>query len=178
MKAYIVLVLLILSGYLYSTTRTVALDGSQQYTTIQAAVNASGHGDTILVYPGRYIENVITNGINITIASLYSIDPLQQYIENTIIDGNLESCIKITSGETITINGFTFVNNEMGLNTYSNRTGGILVRYSSLSLFNSVIRNCTAIDAGGLAASTGSSVFLSNVDIYDNKADGGGGSSF
>jgi hypothetical protein len=175
MKAYIVLVLLILGGCLYSTTRTVALDGSQQYTTIQAAVNASVHGDTVLVYPGRYIENVITSGINITLASLYSVDPLQQYIENTIIDGNLESCIKITSGETITINGFTFVNNEMGLNTYTNRTGGILVRYSSLSLFNSVIRNCTAIDAGGLAASTGSSVFLSNVDIYDNKADGGGG---
>ena len=175
MKAYIVLVLLILGGCLYSTTRTVALDGSQQYTSIQAAVNASGDGDTVLVYPGRYIENIVTIGNNIMIASLYSINPLQQYIENTIIDGNLESCIKITSGETITINGFTFVNNEMGLNTYTNRTGGILVRYSSLSLFNSVIRNCTAIDAGGLAASTGSSVFLSNVDIYDNKADGGGG---
>ncbi|MCB5276357.1 MAG: hypothetical protein LHW62_01425, partial [Candidatus Cloacimonetes bacterium] len=175
MKAYIILVLLILSGYLCSITRTVALDGSQQYTTIQAAVNASGHGDTILVYPGRYIENVITNGINITLASLYSINPLQQYIENTIIDGNLESCIKITSGETITINGFTFVNNEMGLNTYTNRGGGIVVTYSSLSLFNSIIRNCTAIDAGGINVSNHSSIYFSNVEIYSNKADGMGG---
>ncbi|MDD5536057.1 MAG: hypothetical protein PHS36_02585, partial [Candidatus Cloacimonetes bacterium] len=89
MKAYIVLVLLILGGCLYSTTRTVALDGSQQYTSIQAAVNASGDGDTVLVYPGRYIENIVTIGNNIMIASLYSINPLQQYIENTIIDGNL-----------------------------------------------------------------------------------------
>jgi hypothetical protein len=175
MKAYIVLVLLILGGCLYSTTRTVALDGSQQYTSIQAAVNASGHGDTVLVYPGRYIENVITNGINITLASLYSINPLQQYIENTIIDGNLESCIKITSGETITINGFTFVNNEMGLNTYTNRGGGIVVTYSSLSLFNSIIRNCTAIDAGGINVSNHSSIYFSNVEIYSNKADGMGG---
>ncbi len=112
MKNILLMLLIVLPGMMISITRTVALDGSQQYTSIQAAVNASGHGDTILVYPGRYIENVITNGINVTIASLYSVDPLQQYIEDTIIDGNLESCIKITSGETITINGFTFVNNE------------------------------------------------------------------
>jgi hypothetical protein len=175
MKAYIVLVLLILGGCLYSTTRTVALDGSQQYTSIQAAVNASGDGDTVLVYPGRYIENIVTIGNNIMIASLYSINPQQQYIENTIIDGNLDSCIKITSGETITINGFTFVNNEMGLNTYTNRGGGIVVTYSSLSLFNSIIRNCTAIDAGGINVSNHSSIYFSNVEIYGNKADGMGG---
>ena len=39
MKTYITLILLILSGCLCSITRTVALDGSQQYTSIQAAVN-------------------------------------------------------------------------------------------------------------------------------------------
>jgi len=55
------------------------------------------------VYPGRYIENVITNGINVTLASLYSVDPLQQYIENTIIDGNLGTCIRVISGETVTV---------------------------------------------------------------------------
>ncbi|MDD2513464.1 MAG: hypothetical protein PHS71_09475, partial [Proteiniphilum sp.] len=175
MKKMLILLLVLLPGMMISIIRTVALDGSQQYTSIQAAVNASGHGDTILVYPGRYIENVITNGINVTIASLYSVDPLQQYIEDTIIDGNLESCIKITSGETITINGFTFVNNEMGLNTYTNRGGGIVVTYSSLSLFNSIIRNCTAIDAGGINVSNNSSIFFSNVEIFSNKADGMGG---
>lgn len=171
MKAYIILVLLILSGYLYSTTRTVALDGSQQYISIQAAVNASGHGDTVLVYPGRYIENVITNGSNITMASLYSIDPLQQYIENTIIDGNLDTCIIIDSGEAVTINGFTLVNNENDLlNSPSNPGGGMFVNSSMATVENTIIRNCIAQAGGGIAAGSGSTLSLSNVIIFDNQA--------
>jgi len=171
MKAYISIVLLILSGYLCSITRTVALDGSQQYTTIQAAVNASGHGDTILVYPGRYIENVITNGINITLASLYSVDPLQQYIENTIIDGNMGTCIRIISGETVTINGFTLVNNDNNvLNSPSNPGGGMFVNSSTAIIENTIIRNCIAQAGGGIAAGSNSSLTMSNVSIFHSQA--------
>ncbi len=171
MKAYISIVLLILSGCLSSITRTVALDGSQQYTTIQAAVNASEHGDTVLVYPGRYIENVITIGINITIASLYSVDPLQQYIENTIIDGNLGTCIRIDSGEAVTINGFTLVNNENNvLNSPSNPGGGMFVNSSMATVENTIIRNCIAQAGGGIAAGAGSTLSLSNVRISNNQA--------
>ena len=171
MKAYIVLVLLILGGCLYSTTRTVALDGSQQYTTIQAAVNASVHGDTVLVYPGRYIENVITSGINITLASLYSVDPLQQYIENTIIDGNMGTCIRIISGETVTINGFTLVNNDNNvLNSPSNPGGGMFVNSSTAIIENTIIRNCIAQAGGGIAAGSNSSLTMSNVSIFHNQA--------
>lgn len=171
MKAYIVLVLLILGGCLYSTTRTVALDGSQQYTTIQAAVNASVHGDTVLVYPGRYIENVITSGINITLASLYSVDPLQQYIENTIIDGNMGTSIRIISGETVTINGFTLVNNDNNvLNSPSNPGGGMFVNSSTAIIENTIIRNCIAQAGGGIAAGSNSSLTMSNVSIFHNQA--------
>lgn len=171
MKAYIVLVLLILGGCLYSTTRTVALDGSQQYTTIQAAVNASVHGDTVLVYPGRFIENVITSGINITLASLYSVDPLQQYIENTIIDGNMGTCIRIISGETVTINGFTLVNNDNNvLNSPSNPGGGMFVNSSTAIIENTIIRNCIAQAGGGIAAGSNSSLTMSNVSIFHNQA--------
>ncbi|MDY0320041.1 MAG: hypothetical protein RBQ67_08620, partial [Candidatus Cloacimonadaceae bacterium] len=39
-------------------TLTVSLDGSAQYTSIQAAVVAASNGDVVLVYPGTYYENV------------------------------------------------------------------------------------------------------------------------
>jgi hypothetical protein len=52
-------------------TRTVSLDGTQQYTSIQTAINACNNGDSVLVYPGRYIENINLNGHNVTLASLY-----------------------------------------------------------------------------------------------------------
>lgn len=174
-KTVIVGLLCMISIIAHAVTRTVSLDGTQQFTSIQQAVSASSSYDTVLVYPGRYVENVVTNRQNITLSSLYSVNPDPQIIENTVIDGNLDSCIKICNGEVITINGFTFVNNELDLNTYTNRGGGIVVTNSSLSLFNSIIRNCTGIHAGGINVSSRSRIFFSNVQIYDNKADGMGG---
>lgn len=171
MKAYVTLVLLIFGGCLSSITKTVALDGSQQYTSIQAAVNDAGHGDTVLVYPGRYIENVLTIGYNITIASLYSVEPVQQNIENTIIDGNLGTCIRIDSGEAVTINGFTLVNNENNvLNSPNNPGGGMFVNSSTAIVENTIIRNCIAQSGGGILAGSSSSLTISNVSIYHNQA--------
>ena len=37
---------------------TVATDGPGNYATIQAAVNSASSGDTIIVYPGTYYENI------------------------------------------------------------------------------------------------------------------------
>ncbi|MEZ5336080.1 MAG: hypothetical protein R2741_13040 [Methanolobus sp.] len=39
------------------------------YISIQAAVNASTDGDTIIVYPGSYEENINADKANITIIS-------------------------------------------------------------------------------------------------------------
>ncbi|MFA5433054.1 MAG: hypothetical protein WC319_09345 [Candidatus Paceibacterota bacterium] len=63
----------------------VALDGSQPYGVIQEAIDASAHGDTVLVYPGRYIENVRFNGKNITLASLELLSGDRDYIHSTVM---------------------------------------------------------------------------------------------
>jgi len=47
-------------------TRTLVV-GPGGYATISAAVEAAGHGDTVLVKPGRYKESVIVDGKTITI---------------------------------------------------------------------------------------------------------------
>lgn len=146
MKIHFLLLILMLPTIALCTTRTVSLDGSQQYTSIQSAVNASVHGDVVQVYPGRYEENIEFIDYNISLVSLYATDPQQQYIENTIIDGNLGTCVRVINGETITLNGFTLVNNENGYyGSPINPGGGVDVwNYSSAIVSNCIIRNCIA----------------------------------
>ena len=40
------------------TPYLVKKDGTGDYTTIQAAVTAASSGDSIVVYPGTYNENI------------------------------------------------------------------------------------------------------------------------
>lgn len=171
-KYLLLLAVLLLSTLLFCTTRTVALDGSQQYTSIQAAVNASTNGDVVKVYPGCYEENVEFIDYNISLVSLYATDPQQLYIENTIIDGNLDTCIRIINGESIILNGFTLTNNTDGFyGCPINAGGGVYVRdYSSVIISNCTIKNCIAQSGGGILVGNHSNLSLSNVEIFNNQA--------
>jgi hypothetical protein len=60
----------------------------QEYATIQAAIDAGAHGDTILVSEGIYVENIRFRGKAIKVASLFLIDGDTSHIEQTIIDGS------------------------------------------------------------------------------------------
>ena len=60
----------LLSSGLHADVLEVAADGSQDYVSIQAAVDAAVTGDTILVYPGSYSETVSeTDGKSLQIRS-------------------------------------------------------------------------------------------------------------
>ena len=76
--------------------RSAFLHVPGEYPTIQDAIGAANHGDTVLVAPDTYVENINFLGKNITLASIKPTDP--NIVARTIIDGN-------TSGSVVTFNG-------------------------------------------------------------------------
>ena len=55
---------------LIATTITVKQDGTGHYTVIQDAIDDSNNGDTVLVWPGTYYENLVIDERNIVLGSL------------------------------------------------------------------------------------------------------------
>ena len=95
--------------YTFADTINIPAD----YSTIQAGIDVATNGDTILVQPGTYIENINFNGKNITVGSLFLTTADTSYISQTLIDGNQNgSVVTFESGEdsTAVLVGFTVTN--------------------------------------------------------------------
>jgi hypothetical protein len=89
------------------------IDIPADYPTIQQGIDASLDGDTVLVQPGTYVENINFNGHNTVLGSLYLTTGDTSYVSTTIIDGNSQApVITFASGEgnTAVISGFSIVN--------------------------------------------------------------------
>ena len=71
---------------LLAETLTVCLDGNCEFSTIQAAIDASEDGDVIEIAPGRYtiVQTIDTKGKAVTITGWYDPDTC---LPTTIIDG-------------------------------------------------------------------------------------------
>ena len=59
-----------------------------EYRTIQEAIDSAEPGDTVLVAPGRYVENIRFAGKGIVVASEYLLTRDPRLIPRTIIDGS------------------------------------------------------------------------------------------
>ncbi len=76
-----------------------------QQATIQAGVDAAAGGDTVLVAPGRYEENVDFRGKGILLTSHYLLGGDSSFVRLTVIDGghatdpDTASCVRFVSGE-------------------------------------------------------------------------------
>ena len=87
MRFTLLILMVILPCLAFSTTLNVKQDGTGDYTVIQTAIDAANPGDTVLVYPGRYFENLTIGTDNLTLMSLEGTTGDPAYIDTTIIDG-------------------------------------------------------------------------------------------
>ncbi|UCE65806.1 MAG: right-handed parallel beta-helix repeat-containing protein, partial [Candidatus Zixiibacteriota bacterium] len=174
------------------------------YPTIQQGIDAGVDGDTVLVQPGTYYENINFNGHNIVLGSLFLTTGDESYISSTFIDGNSSgTVVSFVSGEDSSsyITGFTItngytdgygggilcLNNSNPLicyniieNNISNNSGaGICCMQSSPKIHKNTISNNRIFniywgDGGGIKIFESSSLIKGNI-ISDNYCFCGGG---
>jgi len=145
-KSLFLLVLFIMNGVLLNATiRHVP----GEYESIQEAIDASIHSDTVLVDPDTYCENIDFKGKNIVVGSLFLTSNDTSIISRTIIDGSANgSVVTINSGEdsTALLIGFTITN---GKTEYG---GGIHIQSASPIISDCIIRNNTIEDPNPIGA--------------------------
>jgi regulator of RNase E activity RraA len=152
-------------------------DGPVPFSSIQAAINSAVNGDTIVVLPGTYVENINMKGKAITLAS---IDPnASTVVASTIIDGNKAgSVIVCNSGENANtvIDGFTITNGSGTLKD-GDYYGGGMYNYNNSS---PTVTNCTfsgnsAFEGGGMGNLFSGNPTVTNCTFSRNSGYHGGG---
>lgn len=180
MKKYSELIALVLSLLLvFSTAQATTwyVHPDSTLNSIQAGIDSCSTGDTVLVGPGTYIENINFDGMAIRVMSEY--DP-----SVTIIDGSspahaiTASVVLFVSGEdsSSVLEGFTITNGSgtfvPGLGTLG---GGIFCGGSSPTIRGNIITGNTVTWGGGGIGCGNSSAIIDNNTINYNEADTVGG---
>jgi hypothetical protein len=139
--------------------RHAVLTVPAKFPTIQAAIDSAVPGDTVLVAPGRYYENIRFKGRNIVVASQFARSRNVADIERTIIDGsrpahpdtgtvvrfvNQEDTTAVLEGFTITGGTGTVWLDAKDL-AYFREGGGILCELASPTIRHNYIVNNVAI---------------------------------
>jgi hypothetical protein len=170
--------------FIVSELNSALLNVPGTYPTIQSAINASINGDTVLVAPGTYTENINFRGKRIVLTSEFYITNNPATIYATVIDGNSPvnpdtgSCVIIANGEdsTTVLQGFSITRgrgtkwtDEHGAGLYR-EGGGILVAFSSPIIKNNIIYNNIVTDGTGVSSTGGGGVRIgdSYVRFYNN----------
>ncbi len=149
----------------------------EDFASIQAAINAANDGQTIIVSPGTYKENLNFNGKkNLTLVSTNPLD--ETVVASTIINGNQTgACIVVENAETgIVILGFTITNGSGKSISETTAGGGVFASGSSLTITNCSISENTAKAWGGGIYASNATVNIVNSIISGNRnaAHGGG----
>ena len=176
---YSVLAIIVLSYFsspLHSEAQAAIIRVPADRLTIQAGIDASSNGDTVLVSDGIYTGpgnvNLDFGGKAITVRS-------ENGAANCIIDceGNGRGFFFHSGeGETSVLSGFTITNGTvLGDELSDNSGGGIYCGGSSPTIASNVITNNFASNSGGGIFCIESSATIINNTITNNRAIGTGG---
>ncbi len=161
-----------LCSILFAITHEIKQDGTGDFSTIQSGIEASTHSDTVLVYPGRYFENINFLEKSITVTSLYSINQQDSLIAQTIIDGNHQGrCVTISNCESAAIIGFTIQNGYAFESGWTGSLGGgIMIEYGANTLIaNCLIKENFANGGGGVSVFYSQNIYFKGNTIISNR---------
>ncbi|MDM7919418.1 MAG: NosD domain-containing protein, partial [Methanosarcina sp.] len=146
---------------------TVDDDYGANYTSIQEAVNNSTSGDTIIVRPGTYNENVIVNTTGITIRSESNnsdaqVNPLNESVSTFLIQANniTISGLKITGAGNNSDKDAIFVYSDM------NNLTGNTIENGSIVLGSYTPDNSTTIFHAKMNNVTGNTIENGSITLY------------
>ncbi len=162
----ILLVSVFLAGTLVSQAHAATYYVPDNYATIQAAIDGVANGDTIMVRPGTYQEN------------LYISKPLDLIStdgpEVTVIDGGAKGRVIYYYGDPAygTLDGFTITNGK----AYSG--AGIFLYRTDPVISNCIITGNYANNGAGIYAYYGAVTRVYDTEISDNHATYYGGGAY
>ncbi|MFH1998404.1 MAG: right-handed parallel beta-helix repeat-containing protein, partial [Planctomycetota bacterium] len=167
MKIFSVVLFILMSpSILFSDTITVPDD----YSSIQEAIDVAMNGDTVLVKPGTYLENIDFKGKAITVKS-------DQGASVTVVDGNGHNASVVTcnsgEGPDSVLDGFTVTN------SIHTDDGGGMYNVSSSPTVTHCIFTKNWVDnyyrSGGGMCNIDSHPIVTHCDFITNYAGTGGG---
>ena len=155
------------ASFVFPSRRVYNADTGIEYEIIQHAIDAALDGQTIVVCPGTYMENIEFDSRNLTLRSSDPSDPA--IVNSTIIDGKDNASVVRLVNDTSTIIGFTIQNGN------ASHGGGIYVDESSpLIEKNNIINNNATLYGGGIYIYKSTPTIIGNT-IIGNRANTTGG---
>ncbi len=151
--------LLLTTGLASAATHSVEQDGSGDYVTIGEAIAAAVSGDSVLVGPGLYAQDLHLDGKVLTLASTSG-------PELTVLSGDGSfRILEIFNGGGGTLDGFTLIDGV------SSSGGAIIVNPGSLDVRNCVFENNASSHQGGaVSIGNASTVHFYDCDFLRNSA--------
>lgn len=147
---------------------------NDDYTSIQTAIDDSLDGDTLIVCPGAYNENIKFDNKNITLSS---IDPEDHdIVVTTVIDGDEDgSVVSFINGSESALQGFTIICGTGTMVGGYAAGGGVYIDNSNPKVSYNVIENNQATHGGGIYLMESPSSIIEKNIIRKNMANNKGG---